>query len=68
VRDQKANLFRGSYAKFLEERVSRVERAQKEFEEQQREIEHLEDYIRRFGAKFSHASQAQVCEGCRRKP
>jgi len=59
VRDQKANLFRGSYAKFLEERVSRVERAQKEFEEQQREIEHLEDYIRRFGAKFSHASQAQ---------
>jgi ATP-binding cassette subfamily F protein 3 len=59
VRDQKANMFRGSYAKFLEERVNRVERQQKMYEEQQREIEHLEDYIRRFGAKFSHASQAQ---------
>ena len=59
VRDQKANMFRRSYAKFLEERVNRVERQQKMYEEQQREIEHLEDYIRRFGAKFSHASQAQ---------
>ena len=59
VRDQKANIFRGSYSKFLEERVSRVQRAQKEYDEQQAEIEHLEDYIRRFGAKFSHASQAQ---------
>ena len=59
VRDQMANLFRGSYSKFLEERVARVERAQKLYDEQQAEIEHLEDYIRRFGAKFSHAAQAQ---------
>ena len=59
VRDQMANLFRGSYGKFLEERVQRVERQQKLFDEQQAEIEHLEDYIRRFGAKFSHAAQAQ---------
>jgi ATP-binding cassette subfamily F protein 3 len=42
-----------------QERVSRVERAQKLYDEQQAEIEHLEDYIRRFGAKFSHAAQAQ---------
>ena len=59
VRDQQAHMFKGSYSKFLDERVARVDRAMKEFEEQQREIEHLEDYIRRFGAKFSHASQAQ---------
>ena len=39
VRDQQAHMFRGSYDKFLEERVARVERAQKEYEEQQREIE-----------------------------
>ena len=39
--------------------MSRVERAQKLYDEQQAEIEHLEDYIRRFGAKFSHAAQAQ---------
>jgi ATP-binding cassette subfamily F protein 3 len=59
VRDQKAQMFRGSYSKFLEERVARVERAQKEFEEQQREIEKLESYITRFGAKMSHAASAQ---------
>jgi len=59
VRDQKAQMFRGNYGKFLEERVIRVERAQKQFEEQQREIDKLEGYISRFGATASHAASAQ---------
>lgn len=59
VRDQRAHMFRGSYQKFLVEREERVLRAQKEYEEQQREIEKLESYITRFGAKASHAASAQ---------
>jgi len=59
VRDQKAQMFRGNYGKFQEERVNRVERAQKQFEEQQREIDKLEGYIARFGATASHAASAQ---------
>ena len=59
VRDEKAHMFRGNYAKFEEERVNRVERLQKQFEEQQREIAKLELYISRFGATASHAASAQ---------
>jgi ATP-binding cassette, subfamily F, member 3 len=59
VRDQRAHVFRGDYAKFLVEREERVQRALKEYEEQQREIDKLESYITRFGAKMSHAASAQ---------
>mmetsp|Transcript_46102 Transcript_46102/g.108785 ORF Transcript_46102/g.108785 Transcript_46102/m.108785 type:complete len:772 (+) Transcript_46102:38-2353(+) len=59
VRDERALVFRGSYDKFLIEREQRVLRAQTEWEQQQREIASLEDYITRFGAKASHAASAQ---------
>ena len=59
VRDEKAHLFKGSYDKFLLEREERVQRAKKEYEEQQREIDRLQEYITKFGAKASHAASAQ---------
>lgn len=59
VRDQRAHVFRGDYAKFLVEREERVLRALKEYEEQQREIDKLQSYITRFGATMSHAASAQ---------
>ncbi|KAJ1492956.1 P-loop containing nucleoside triphosphate hydrolase protein, partial [Baffinella frigidus] len=59
VRDERALVFRGSYNKFQIEREQRVLRAQTEWEQQQREIASLEDYITRFGAKASHAASAQ---------
>jgi ATP-binding cassette subfamily F protein 3 len=59
VRDEQAHVFRGDYRKFLVEREQRVLRAQSEYEQQQREIAALEEYITRFGAKASHAASAQ---------
>mmetsp|Transcript_5945 Transcript_5945/g.8147 ORF Transcript_5945/g.8147 Transcript_5945/m.8147 type:complete len:731 (-) Transcript_5945:346-2538(-) len=59
VRSKKLHYFRGNYKTFLKLREERVEQAKKAYLEQQREIEHLESFINRFGAKATKASAAQ---------
>ncbi|MCL1825084.1 MAG: ATP-binding cassette domain-containing protein [Betaproteobacteria bacterium] len=52
-------LYNGSYTDFERQRGERLAQRQALFERQQREIAHMEDYIRRFRAKATKARQAQ---------
>ncbi len=53
------NRYRGNYDAYLEERAAREEQHVAAYENQQREIERLQDFVDRFRAKASKASQAQ---------
>lgn len=55
----KLNRYRGNYDDFLIERVAREDQHAAAYENQQREIERLQDFVNRFRAKASKASQAQ---------
>jgi len=59
VRGGRLHYFRSNYAAFLRLREERVEQAQRAYEAQQREIEKLQGFVDRFGAKASKASSAQ---------
>ncbi|MDR3088121.1 MAG: ATP-binding cassette domain-containing protein [Azoarcus sp.] len=52
-------LYSGAYSDFERQRGERLAQQQAVFERQQREIAHMEDYIRRFRAKATKARQAQ---------
>jgi ATP-binding cassette subfamily F protein 3 len=52
-------LYSGGYSDFERQRGERLAQQQATFERQQREIAHMEDYIRRFRAKATKARQAQ---------
>jgi ATP-binding cassette subfamily F protein 3 len=49
----------GNYDKFLQEKAAREVQHEAAYENQQREIERLQDFVDRFRAKASKASQAQ---------
>ena len=51
--------FRGNYDSYLTEKVAREEQHAAAYANQQREIERLQDFVDRFRAKASKASQAQ---------
>jgi ATP-binding cassette subfamily F protein 3 len=52
-------LYTGNYSAFEEARAAQLAVQQAMYQKQQREIEHLESYIRRFRAKATKARQAQ---------
>ncbi len=54
-----AILYRGGYSAFERQRADALARQQRQHEAQQREIAHMEQFIRRFRAKQSKAKQAQ---------
>ncbi|TDR82242.1 ATP-binding cassette domain-containing protein [Paludibacterium purpuratum] len=56
---QGMTLYTGNYSQFEIMRSERLVRQQADFDKQQREISHLENFIRRFKAKASKARQAQ---------
>ncbi|BEV70572.1 ATP-binding cassette domain-containing protein [Paludibacterium sp. THUN1379] len=56
---QTLSLYTGNYSQFEIMRAERLSRQQSDFDKQQREIAHLENFIRRFKAKASKARQAQ---------
>ena len=56
---QRLVLYTGNYSAFEVQRAAQLAVQQAMFEKQQREIAHLENYIRRFRAKASKARQAQ---------
>ena len=55
----RGTLYRGGYSAFEQQRADALARQQRQHEAQQREIAHMEQFIRRFRAKESKAKQAQ---------
>ncbi|PTD97557.1 ATP-binding cassette domain-containing protein [Pseudothauera lacus] len=59
VENRRLTLYSGGYSDFERQRAERLSQQQQLFDKQQREIAHIEDYIRRFRAKATKARQAQ---------
>jgi ATP-binding cassette subfamily F protein 3 len=59
VEQQRLTLYSGGYSDFERQRAERLSQQQSLYERQQREIAHIESYIRRFRAKATKARQAQ---------
>ncbi len=59
IEQQRVTLYTGGYSDFERQRAERLAQQQSMFERQQREIAHMEDYVRRFRAKATKARQAQ---------
>ncbi|MGB0408772.1 MAG: ABC-F family ATP-binding cassette domain-containing protein [Opitutales bacterium] len=56
----KLHRYTGNYDRYLAEKAEREARHLAAYRNQQREIAHLEDFVRRFRAKATKASQAQA--------
>ncbi len=56
----KLHRYVGNYEKYLKEKAEREAQHLAAYNNQQREIAHLEDFVRRFRAKASKATQAQA--------
>ncbi len=54
------HLYKGNYENYLQEKAERESQQWAAYKNQQREIAHLEDFVRRFRAKATKASQAQA--------
>ena len=52
-------MFKGNYSAFEKIRAEQLANQQSQFDKQQREIAHMQDFVRRFKAKASKATQAQ---------
>ena len=59
IEHQKAQLYKGNYSAFEKIRAEQLANRQSQFEKQQREIAHMQDFVRRFRAKATKATQAQ---------
>lgn len=59
VHQQKINVYKGHYSQFERQKAERLAQQQAQFEKQQDQIAHLEQFIRRFKAKATKAKQAQ---------
>ena len=59
IEHQKAQLYKGNYSAFEKIRTEQLANMQSQFDKQQREIAHMQDFVRRFKAKASKATQAQ---------
>jgi len=59
IEQQTAQLYSGNYSAFEVLRAERLALQQSQYEKQQREVAHIESFIRRFKAKASKAKQAQ---------
>ena len=59
LQQQSIELFPGNYSQFEKVKAARLAEQQSNYVRQQREIEHMQDFIRRFQAKATKARQAQ---------
>lgn len=59
IEQQHVKLYTGNYSAFEKLRAEQLALQQSQYEKQQREIAHIESFIRRFKAKASKAKQAQ---------
>ena len=60
IANGKLHRYSGNYEQYLTEKVEREAQQLAAYKNQQREIAHLEDFVRRFRAKATKASQAQA--------
>ncbi|MEM8868027.1 MAG: ABC-F family ATP-binding cassette domain-containing protein [Verrucomicrobiota bacterium] len=60
IRSCKLHHYKGNYDFYLQEKAARSAQYEAAYRNQQREIAQLEDFVRRFGAKATKASQAQA--------
>jgi len=60
IRMSRIYRYRGNYDSFLEQKAASVAQQWAAYKNQQREIDRLTDFVKRFGAKASKASQAQA--------
>ena len=59
LEQQQLVTYRGGYSAYEQQRAERMAQQRAEFVRQQREIAHIEDFVRRFRAKATKAKQAQ---------
>jgi len=59
IENQRAHLYKGNYSAFEKIRAEQLANQQTQYAKQQREIEHMQDFVRRFKAKATKAKQAQ---------
>ncbi|MGH8045812.1 MAG: ABC-F family ATP-binding cassette domain-containing protein [Chthoniobacterales bacterium] len=59
IRHRRLWRYTGNYDKYVEQRAAQQEQHKQAYENQQREIAHIQDFIDRFRAKASKAAQAQ---------
>ncbi len=59
IENQKATLHKGNFTAFERIRAEQLGHQQSAYEKQQREILHMQDFVRRFRAKATKAKQAQ---------
>ena len=59
IENQQLFTYRGSIPDYVEEKILRQSQLQASFEQQQKQIAALENFVRRFGAKATKAKQAQ---------
>lgn len=59
IEHQQAQLYKGNYSAFERIRSEQLSNLKSQFDKQQREIAHMQDFVRRFRAKATKATQAQ---------
>ncbi|NND81976.1 MAG: ATP-binding cassette domain-containing protein [Gammaproteobacteria bacterium] len=59
IENQQARIYKGNYSSFENIRTEQLANQQSQYAKQQREIEHMQDFVRRFKAKATKARQAQ---------
>lgn len=59
IENQKAQLYKGNYSAFEKIRAEQLSNQQAQFDKQQRDVAHMQDFVRRFRAKATKAKQAQ---------
>jgi ATP-binding cassette subfamily F protein 3 len=59
IEHQKAQLYKGNYSAFERIRAEQLANLKSQFDKQQREVAHMQDFVRRFRAKATKATQAQ---------
>ena len=59
IENQQAKLYKGNYSAFEKIRAEQLANQQAQFDKQQRQVSHMQDFVRRFRAKATKAKQAQ---------
>ena len=59
INERKIDVYSGDYDNFERARAERLTQHAQAFQQQQRKIAHMEDFVRRFRAKATKAKQAQ---------
>jgi ATP-binding cassette subfamily F protein 3 len=59
IEHRRLKVYSGNYSAFENQRAAQLAQQQAAYEKQQREIHHMQDFVRRFKAKATKAKQAQ---------